>query len=110
MFHCFWGDDFMAAYVRLELHEKNSRDKPDATDYETLHALLSKKKIERSVNVRNIGQQCLPTGFYYTEASDKNKIGEDINWAAKQVGYPYSFVVVINGGALVRNLKACTCD
>jgi sulfur carrier protein ThiS len=100
----------MSAYIRVELHEKNRNDKPDADTYTSLHELLSQKKIERSVSVQDVGQQFLPSGFYYTNSSDKNKIGDDVNWAAKQLGYPYSYVVVINGGALVRNLETCTYD
>jgi len=104
------GDLIMAAYIRVELHEKSRSEKPDSADYARLHSLLASRNIERYVKVKDVGQQCLPSGFYHTEASDKNVIGQDVNWAAKQVGYPYSYVVVINGGALVRNLEACTCD
>lgn len=100
----------MAAYVRVELHENSGSDKPDGATYARLHALLAERKIQRSVSVEGIGKQCLPSGFYFTQASDKNEIGKDVNWAARQIGYPYSYVVVINGGALVRNLAACSCD
>ena len=97
----------MSAYIRVELHEKSSANPPDGADYEKLHSLLSTKGIGRFVEITDMGQQCLPSGFYYTTASDKHEIGKDVNWAAQQVGYPYSYVVVINGGALVRNLQSC---
>jgi hypothetical protein len=99
----------MAAYVRVELHENNSYDKPDGSDYAKLHELLSSRGIERWVDVTGVGNQCLPSAFYYTKASDKNAIGKDVGWAAKQIGYPFSYVVVISAGALVHNLAACTC-
>lgn len=98
----------MAAYVRVELHEKNAYDRPDGSDYARLHELLSSKGIDRSVSVTGIGDQCLPSAFYYTKGTDKHAIGRDVGWAAKQIGYPYSYVVVISSGALVHNLEACT--
>jgi hypothetical protein len=100
----------MSAYIRVELHQRTTYDKPTSDDYAKLHALLAEKKILRSVTIESIGEQCLPSGLYFTQASDKREIGKDVNWAARQVRYPYSYVVVINGGALVRNLEACSCD
>jgi hypothetical protein len=99
----------MPAYVRVELHEKSSVDRPTAGDYVALHTLLSTKGIERKVDVATVGEQCLPSGLYYTKANDKNTIGADVSWAAKQIGFPYSYVVVISAGALVHNLQACKC-
>jgi hypothetical protein len=96
----------MSAYVRVELHERNARDKPSAEVYGRLHELLASKGIQRWVNVAEVGNQYLPTAFYYTKASDKNEIGKDVQWAADQTGYAYSYVVVISAGALVHNLGA----
>jgi hypothetical protein len=98
----------MAAYVRVELHEKSRYDKPDEADYAKLHELLSSKGIERWVDVSGSGNRFLPSAFYYTKAGDKQAIGKDVGWAAKQIGYPYSYVVVISAGALVHNLDAYT--
>lgn len=100
----------MGAYVRLELHERSPSDRPNGADYTRLHELLSTKGIVRSIVVKEHGEQCLPSGFYYTKSEDKQAIGRDLAWAVKTSGYAYSYVIVLSNGALVRNLEACSCD
>ena len=96
----------MPTYIRVELHEKSSYDAPSSSDYTELHDLLGKKNIERYVY--NNGQvKYLPTAFYRTESTDKDQIRKDVHAAAKQVGYPYSFVVVPTEAASWYNLEAC---
>jgi len=98
----------MSAYIRIELHERSPLEKPNSAAYDDMHELLSQKGISKTVVVADNEVLELPSGLYFTMANDKQAISKDVAGAARQTGFPFSYVVVLNAGALVYNLKNST--
>lgn len=70
----------MKAFVRVELHEKESGEKPD---YDLLHTEMDKEKFDRFISEASI-QKLLPTGCYFSR--DRRRLSEVKEAARRAAG------------------------